>query len=130
MQFIAQSPYADKGSTTEKVTQTIESLLRDRNKGIVILYIMNDKPVGLIGGLTSEMIFSHDLVASELFWWVDPNFRSRKALSLKEAFEYWARRVGAKYVAMGALPSQGEKVARFYERTGYKNLENSYLKVL
>ena len=127
MNFIANSPYSNEANSVEKVTATIEHMVRDRSKGIVVLYVVDDEPVGLIGGVATEMVFSHDVVATELFWWVDPEFRSRKSLALKEAFEYWARRIGAKFVSMSSLD---ERVGRFYERSGYRKVENAYLRTL
>jgi hypothetical protein len=46
---------------------------------------------------------------------------------LKEAFEFWGKRVGAKRIQMSSL-YENAKVARYYERTGYEPVEVSYLK--
>lgn len=126
--FAAVSPYKDYPQSDEKIEELILSLMKDRNKTVLVLYMVNDKPVGMIGGMVSEMIFSRDLVASELIWWVDMGFRSRKTLALKEAYEYWAKRIGAKYIQMSNLDDQ--KIERYYERTGYKLTERAYLKVI
>jgi hypothetical protein len=95
----------------------------------VILYLRDGKPVGFIGGILTKMIASKEQVATEVFWYVSPEARgSRKSLSLKEAFEYWAKRVGAKFVVMSSLADT--IVERYYERTGYKLMEKSFLKVI
>lgn len=114
--------------TREKIEELCLSLLRDRNTTIVVLYMHNDKPVGMLAGMSSEMIFSREIIASEVIWWVEPSFRSRKTLALKEAYEYWAKRIGAKYIQMANLDDQ--KIERYYERTGYKLTERAYLKVI
>lgn len=126
MKFAQASPYKDFPIEEEKVAALLQTLLHDKNKTIVVLYIQNDKPVGMIAGMISEMLFNREMVASELIWWVNPEVRSRKTLSLKEAYEYWAKRVGAKYIQMTNL--NDDKITRYYERTGYVLTEKSFLK--
>ena len=126
--FADTSPYGKYPQEYSKAEDMVKGLLIDRNKSIVILYEVNGKPEGMIAGVLSEMMFSRENVAQELIWWVNPGHRSRKSLSLKEAYEYWAKRVGAKYISM-AEPND-EKVARYYERTGYKVMERNHLKVV
>lgn len=127
--FAEASPYKDFPKEMEKIDELILSLLRDRNKTIIILYLHDGKPVGMIAGMSSEMIFSRDLVTSEVIWWVDQEFRgSRKSLALKEAYEYWAKRIGAKYIGMSNLDD--EKISRYYERSGYKPYERAFMKVI
>jgi len=125
--FIKQSPYKNEPYDEDDIRELVSLILRDRNKGVVVFLMNEDVPVGFIGGMLTKMLFSKDQLATELFWWVDPQFRGRKSLSLKEAFEYWAKRVGAKYIAMSS-PANDERVSRFYQRTGYENIENAYLK--
>lgn len=126
--FALHSPYKDFPMEQEKIEEFVLSLMRDKNKTIVILYLHKDKPVGMLAGMSSEMIFSREKIASEVIWWVEPGFRSRKTLALKEAYEYWAKRIGAKYIQMANL--NDEKIERYYERTGYKLTERAYLKVV
>lgn len=124
--FVEESPYT---GDAEDIEQTVRNLLRDRNQGIIVLYLVDDKPVGFIGGVLSKMITSKDPIATEVMWYVSPSARgSRKSLALKEAFEYWAKRVGAKMIAMSTLAD--DKIERYYERTGYKLMEKTYLKVI
>jgi hypothetical protein len=61
-------------------------------------------------------------------WWVNPEHRSRKSLALKEAYEFWAKKVGAKFIQMANM--NDEKIERFYQRTGYDLTERAYLKVI
>lgn len=126
--FIAESPYADEG-VPEDIEQTIKNILRDPTKGVIIFYMRDGKPAGFIGGILSKMLMSPALVATEVFWYVEPQYRgSRRSLSLKEAFEYWGKKMGAKFIAMSAIPN--ETVERYYERTGYRLQEKSYLKAV
>lgn len=128
LKFAAVSPYSELPIEQEKIEELILSMLKDRNKTIIVLYMKDDKPVGMLAGMTSEMLFNRELLASEVIWWVEPEHRSRKSFALKEAYEYWAKRVGAKYIQMSNL--NDKRVEQFYERTGYKLTERAYLKVL
>lgn len=128
LSFAKVSPYKDLPIEREKIEELILSLLRDKNKTIIVLYMHDGKPVGMIAGMSSEMMFSREIIASEVIWWVEPGFRSRKTLALKEAYEFWAKRIGAKYIQMANLDDQ--KIERYYERTGYKLTERAYLKVI
>ncbi len=125
--FVKTSPYKNEEFDTEKVRQTVRTLLTDKNKGIVILYMNGEVPVGILGGFLTEWVFNRKQIAAELFWWVDPQFRSRKSLALREAFEFWAKRVGATAIQMSNLGGD-EKVARYLERSGYDLFENAHLK--
>jgi hypothetical protein len=127
-QFTGLTAYGEFPQDKEKLTALVNGLLKDRNKGIIVLYLVDDKPVGMIAGMLTEMVFSREDAAQELVWWVNPEHRTRKSFSLKEAFEYWAKRVGAKYIIM-AEPNN-DKVARYYERTGYRPMERSHVKVI
>lgn len=128
MAFAHASPYKDFPMAREKIEELVLALLKDRNKTIVVLYMHENKPVGMLAGMSSEMLFSREIIASEVIWWVDPRFRSRKTLALKEAYEFWAKRIGAKYIQMANLDDQ--KIERYYERSGYKLTERAYLKVV
>lgn len=126
--FVDQTPYRNEEFDPEKVRAVVVNLVRDRNRGIVIMLMKDDLPIGFLGGTLTEMIFSRKTVAAELFWWVDPQYRTRKSLMLKEAFEFWGKRVGASYTQMSAIPDP--KVERFYERSGYTFSEKAYMKAV
>lgn len=125
--FHGASQYSAEEFDEEKVAQLAQHILSDKHKGVVIFYVENGIEVGCLAGTLVEVLFSKELVAAELMWWVDPQYRSRKSLALKEAFEFWGKRVGAKYIQM-SNPAANPKVARYYERTGYAPFESSFLK--
>jgi len=128
--FAHESPYASETITGE-IEQFAKDLLRDPTKGIVVLYVKDGKPVGLIGGIITKMLMSQSLIATELMWYVEPEHRgSRKSLALKEAFEFWGRKMGAKFIAMSSLLQSNPSIERYYDRTGYKLQEKAYLKVV
>ena len=72
---------------------------------------------GMIGGLIMPLWQTGEPVAHEFFWWGDAR--------LLAAFEEAARDRGATAIHMAALEG---RVARHYERRGYRKLETIWLK--
>lgn len=90
---------------------------------------------GAVCGVAGAMVYphfwnAHELVAQELFWWVDPQARgSRAAVMLLQAMEDAAKAAGAKRMIMACLDSlEGEHVAALYTRKGYVPQERSFHK--
>lgn len=101
----------------------------------VFLILYKDlKPVGVLLGakVDSHPVFRKTGITIEQLWWVNPNHRGHKASTkLIEAFEEWSRQVGVKRCVMGHfMDSIGDKVKKYYDRSGYKLLEQSYVKEL
>lgn len=89
-------------------------------------------PAGVIVGMIGMFVYEHPLsgerIASEVFWWVEPEHRrGGHALRLLESAERWARWANAASVYMVAPTSD---VARIYERRGYFQLETTYARAL
>jgi GNAT superfamily N-acetyltransferase len=78
--------------------------------------------------VASKSLFSPHKTATEIGWYVSPDERGKEAgKQLLEAFEYWAQKVGCKYITMISLD---DRVGKFYEKKGYSLLERAYMKVL
>lgn len=82
--------------------------------------------VGMIGFVLFPHFFSGEMVAGEVFWWVDPEHRGEGPKLMKEA-ERHAREAGAKRMQMIA---PNERVGTLYERCGYSFVETAYQKAL
>lgn len=115
--------------SAERVLQVLNELLQN---GIVICYIRNDQIAGLICGLTTYTPASLELIAAELLWYVHPDHRkSRGALKLMDAFEYWAWTKGCSAVTIGNIANtKMDATGKLYERKGYRLVEQSYMKNL
>lgn len=116
-----------------KVRQWLELAVSSQHRDcLVLLNVQNELPVGMLVATISQTPFSDDLVASELAWWVDEEYRGTKgSLELVFAYEEWAKRVGAKHVTMALLPAlTNPKVEGYYEKLGYHKTEISYIKAL
>lgn len=101
---------------------TVEALL---NSPHAVVFLYDD--VGFIAGALQEFRFGPQMIAAEVGWWIDPNMRSKGIGGLLlEAFENWAKEVGADYVTMVGLGNK--EVEDFYIKQGYSLAEYTYMK--
>lgn len=110
--------------------QIFSSLHEIIEKGVIICYVQDNRIVGLIGGITTFTIMSLEKVGAELLWFVHPDYRrSRNALKLLTAFEYWCWSQDCKAITLGNMPNDSfEATKKFYTRKGYKLIEMAYMK--
>lgn len=81
---------------------------------------------GMLGFIVYPHFISGEMMAGEVFWWVDPEHRG-EGFKLLRHMEKMARLAGAKHMQMIA-PT--DRVASFYERVGYSQVETTYQKSL
>jgi len=115
----------------DKTEKFVEFLL-DSPHGSVFVALDENKLVGIILGIASEPAFAHGLAATELAWWVDPDYRGTKVgPELMKHYEDWCDSIGANVCVMSTYPKVSpESLGKFYERNGYELGEISYRKVL
>lgn len=120
--FLAGTRYA--GAIRENPAQMAETAagLIASEAGELLVAERGGQVVGMIGLLLYTHPLSGDRVASELFWWVDPDHRGQ-GIALLRAGERWARACGAVALQMIA-PS--DDVERLYERLGFVRIEAQY----
>jgi len=128
--FKENSPYKDFPVDEDKVEQLILSLIGAGPKDcVVLLSIIEDKPVGMVAGLSREWIFSKEKHATEIVWWVDPEYRGEAGKELQEAFVFWANKGGCKYLHMTLLENKDKtKMKKLYEKQGFKLFEQAWVK--
>lgn len=81
-------------------------------------------PFGMFGAFYFQHPITGERVASELCWWIEPEFRGgRVALQMLRLVETWAREQGAVAFEMIA---PDERVAEFYGRLGYARADVHY----
>jgi GNAT superfamily N-acetyltransferase len=87
---------------------------------------------GGIGGICTPDILTGQLVAVELFWYVQPEHRHGLfPVRLLREYERWASGQGCVHVSMIYMEaSMPERMKEFYERSGYRLLETVYRKRL
>jgi GNAT superfamily N-acetyltransferase len=123
LKFAENSPIADQVSE-DKLSALIENFISNGQDKIILLH----GEAGLIAGMVTPFIYGNGLVATELVWWVEPDKRkSSVGKELLKAFEFWANKIGCKFVVMSSLD---EEVGKFYEKNNYVLRERSYIKGL
>lgn len=88
--------------------------------------------LGFISGFISPVYFNHShLSGEEMFWWVSPRAPVACGIRLLAALEEEARNRGCKTWQMKSLAAlNGQRMARLYERRGYRQTEFMFLKEL
>lgn len=106
---------------------------------VILALWSEDALAGGFGALVAPDQYDQRLVANELFWYVHPPYRRRHgAQALFEAFERWALAQGAEEARVVHLltarddqaDAMNDRVARFYQRRGYRPLEMAWRKTL
>lgn len=113
----------------ESLTQTLAQL----SEHGVLKVAENGSVCGVIGALVFPNYWNvNELIAQELFWWVDEAARGTSAgVRLLSAAEDACRDRGAKKLLMLCLNDlDGDRVAQMYQRRGYEPQEQAYRKVL
>ena len=108
----------------------METQARALIEGESSLLLVAEGPSGLVG-MIGMMLFPHflsgELVAGELFWWVDPDHRGFAGLRLLKQAEKWAVEHGAARIQMIAPTLE---VGRIYRRLGYQWIETGFQKTV
>lgn len=118
--FRSESTYSKYlADNPERMAQLGHMLLE---KDGLLLAERNEQTVGMLGFIIHSHFISGELVAGEVFWWMEPEYRG-DGLKLVEEAKRRARLAGAKYLHMIA-PS--ERVARLYRHLGYEFVESTH----
>lgn len=127
--FFQASPYAPLGVDEARVEGLIEAFLdAPKEDKIVILWIADNRPVGILAGTAETNIFNWSRFACELMWWIDPDHRRTKAAEeMRSAYEFWAQKVQCQACSLVDVMGNLDK---YYTRKGYDRRETAYLKVL
>jgi len=97
-------------------------------KDISFFMLVDGKVVGLIAGMEVQNLTNGKTGLQEIIWYVDKPYRS-KGLLLLRYFEEAAKVIGAAHIVMALMcNSKADKLARLYEREGYKPFEVQYMK--
>ena len=116
----------------ERLAGSLRGLL-DMPLGLVLVAEHDGEIVGGLMGLLTPLWFNQSAtVASEVAWWVDPQYRGGAAgVRLLYTFEAWAKERGAAAVCLSDLVLDGEQPAgSLIDKLGYTLVERSHVKVL
>ena len=129
--FLDASPYSNLEFSEAAARRSLQLCLLQPEKNICILSENEEGViVGALLGAVTSLPFSDDLVAAEIAWWVEPSHRKGSAgLRMKEAYEYWARKMGAKKISMALLSGPYEdKLDKYYRSSGFQKAETAYVR--
>ena len=122
--FIAESTYKQYLLENPKQLRVLAEQIISNPNGVILVSEAEGKLTGMLALITFPHPFSGELVAGEVFWWVAPEAREgRTGLKLMRKAEKIAVELGARKMQMVA-PT--ERIARLYERLGYKKVESTY----
>lgn len=135
IEFFDQSPYAAVTEyAPEDVWATLNGLI-ESPAGILLVAYGPQRAAQVIGfaaAVVNPLYFNASYrVATELFWWVQPEYRAGTGRRLLEHLEQRAAGLGAHAMQMMALETvRPEAVARTLQRSGYRPVERSFVKEL
>ena len=125
--FFNASGYAELTTFDESDSEsTLNNLIE---KG----WLLTDGNHAMLGFVVFPMFMnSSTIIAQELFWWVDEEARKTGAgIKILSKAEKLAKEHGAKALMMLSLNDlNGKKVNKLYESLGYKQKEQTYMRVL
>uniref|UniRef100_A0A6H1ZL20 Putative acetyltransferase n=1 Tax=viral metagenome TaxID=1070528 RepID=A0A6H1ZL20_9ZZZZ len=108
----------------EIFVQTWENLF---DMGIGVIFIFDDFK-GMLGAIKYPDPNSGEMTATEMFWWVDPEYRGKGNRLLTE-YEKWANENDCSRAIMVHLSDiMPEKLKAFYNRKGYIEMETHFVK--
>lgn len=125
--FYRASGYATYLEFDEEMARRTLQTMIDSDEALVLV-----TEGGVSAATMVKPFFSDDLMAQELFWWVDPDKRGAGiGRQMREAMEAWARMRRAKVVAMSCLAFAGVEPAKDkFLKTGYTLSEHGFIRRL
>ena len=126
LKFLQMSEYKDRIAENPDQQEFLMGLLISDNHGVLLVDDRDGDVVGMIGSYVHPHLISGDLVAAEVFLWLEPEYRGG-GRDLIRGCEDQARKIGAKVSQMTA---PNGRVGNLYEALGYAHLEAQYQKAL
>ena len=86
--------------------------------------------VGMVVGLISEHFFGHDLMASDLTFYIHKDHRGGTlGVRLMKQFEAWAKCMGARVISLGiSTEIDAKRTGDLYRRIGYRTRGEMFVK--
>lgn len=130
-ELMKEGPYPDEFD--EKYIRKIieQFIITDNSKQILVVSVDEDRVVGVLAAYHFRPLFTPKRMAVEPLMYLHPDYRtSKRGAELLDAFEYWAKRAGARSVQLGRLVATDPRIQALYKRRGYKVTEEVYFKEL
>ena len=122
-----EGSYSHLKFSDRRLLETFGRYMNDPDR-IGIIAIQGDKPCGMIGGYVSKYYFSDQIVASDIAWFVLPEFRGTMiGVRLLDAFENWAKAKGVEELRIGISTGVNmEAFDRLMKKRGYSMVGTNY----
>lgn len=120
--FLAESTYRPVLAKNPAQMRALATRLIETDDGDIFVAARDETLLGMFGAFVFAHPISGELVASEVFWYVDPVWRG-VGLRLLYAAQRWARARGAVVLQLIAPTPD---VATLYEKLGYIRIETLY----
>lgn len=127
--FVAFAPYRDSLTVTDDELRAIITYFTDN--ATVFVADESGIAIGMLVAVIAPVWYAPSCkVATELAWWVEPEYRNRTtAIRLIQVFERWAKDEGAMMCSMSNLEiNDGGRVLSMLDRMGYRLTEQSHTK--
>ena len=113
----------------ESMAATMKTLI-DGVTGTILVLEKDGEIVGGIGGYTTPAYFNKNATfGQQVFWFVHPDYRSRRSLLLLDTFGAWCKNMGATMIWSGAKQNESYSgMKKVLNRKGYQELETVFVK--
>ncbi len=130
-QFVKESQNGFLGWNSSKVYDSLFDAVERDDFGIFVL-CADVEVVGMLIAFVAPCFFSDAVQASEIAWYVDPEYRgSKMAIKMLDFFEEWAESKGAVCTNLMNLDVlNADRIAKMYGKRGYRLVENTFVKEL
>ena len=125
--FFNASGYSDITTFNKEDTETLVEVLIEKET------LLTDGKSAILGFLVFPVFMNTScIVAQELFWWVDEDARSSGVgIKILKSAEAEAKKQGATTMMMLSIKDlDGEKINKLYERLGYSEREQTFMRLL
>lgn len=127
--FWAQTAFKDIVYCPDSIAESAREMMANG----LLLVVEEGEVVGAVGAVMAPLYANRSvMIASELYWWIEPEYRDSGAGKLLlRGIEQAAKDRGITVFAMMALEAvEPEKAAAIYQRLGYVPSERTFQKRL
>lgn len=115
----------DMGINIDSIIETV----KDQRENAFVL-VVDGKCEGVIAGRVFKSMLNDGAIFQETIWYVSPSFRRYGVKLLREAEKILKSR-GVSIMIMVALEnSKADKLRKFYNKLGYKRMEEHFMRAL
>lgn len=122
------SSYENILADYDRARTMLERFIIEGQENFLVLVSHDEgNPVGVLAAYAFTPLFSTEKVATEVFLYLEPEFRSsQRGNELLDGYEYWAKLIGCRAIQYGLLASADQRLKKLYEHRGAVKTEEVY----